>query len=88
MPDFEVQLTKAAIRDLRSYSEAVHSQLVEGMLNLRQDPFPSPPLKKKLRGFGFSVYRLRTAEHRLRYRIDEKVLTILRIVDRENPETP
>ena len=86
VPVFEIQLTQPAIRDLRPYSEAVHSRLVEGMLNLRKDPFPSPPLKKKLKGFGFPVYRLRIAEHRILYRIDEKTVTILRIVERKDLE--
>jgi len=55
-------------------------------MSLRQDPFPSPPLKKRLKGFGYPLYRLRIADYRLLYRIDEKAVTIMRVVDRKDLE--
>jgi mRNA-degrading endonuclease RelE of RelBE toxin-antitoxin system len=55
-------------------------------MSLRQDRFPSPPLKKRLKGFGFPLYRLRIADCRLLYRIDEKTVTIMRVIDRKDLE--
>jgi mRNA-degrading endonuclease RelE of RelBE toxin-antitoxin system len=81
---FAIQLTQPAIRDIRSFPETAHSKVVEGIMSLRQDPFPSPPLKKKLKGFGFALYRLRVADHRILYRIDEKTVTVMRVIDRKD----
>lgn len=53
MIDFDVQLTHPAIRDIREISEDAHSRIIDGIIGLRQDPFPFPPLKKKLKGFAF-----------------------------------
>ena len=86
MSDFAVQLTQPAVRDIGSLPGTVHSGIIEGVMSLRQDPFPSPPLKKKLKGFGSPLYRLRIADYRLLYRIDEKTVTIMRVVDRKDLE--
>jgi mRNA interferase RelE/StbE len=80
---FAVQLTQPAVRGIGSLPETVHSRIIEGIMSLRRDPLPSPPLKKKLKGFGFPLYRLRIADYRLLYRIDEKTVTIMRVVDRK-----
>lgn len=86
MADFAVQLTQPAVRDIRSLPGNIHSRIIEGIMSLRQDPFPSPPLKKKLKGFGFPLYRLRIVDYQLLYRIDEKTVTIMRVVDRKDLE--
>jgi mRNA interferase RelE/StbE len=84
--DFAVQLTKPAIRDIRSLPESIQPDIIEGIKSLQQDPIPSPPLKKKLRGFGYPVYRMRIADYRLLYRIDEGTVTIMRVIDRKDLE--
>ena len=86
MIDFDVQLTHPAIRDIREISEDAHSRIIDGIIGLRQDPFPFPPLKKKLKGFAFPLYRLRVADCRILYRIDKTTVTILRVVDRKDLE--
>jgi mRNA-degrading endonuclease RelE of RelBE toxin-antitoxin system len=84
--DFAVQLTRPAIRDIQKLPGVVHSKIIESLLSLQQNPFPQPPLKKRLKGFGFPVYRLRVADFRLLYRIDEKTITIMRVLDRKELE--
>ena len=84
--DFAVQLAQPAIRDIGSLPDSVHSKIIDGIIGLRRDPFPFPPLKKKLKGFGIPLYRLRIADYRLLYRIDEKTVTIMRVVDRKDLE--
>ena len=86
MADFAVPLTQPAVRDMGSLPGTAHSRVVEGIMSLRQDPFPSPPLKRKLKGFEFPLYRLRIADYRLLYRIDEKTVTVMRVVDRKDIE--
>ncbi len=86
MNDFAVQLTQPAIRDIESLPDTAHAPIIEGISGLRKDPMPSPPLKKKLKGFGFPLYRLRIAGYRLLYRIEEKTVTVMRIVDRKDLE--
>ncbi len=86
MTDFTVQLTQPAIRDIASLPAAIHSRIIECITNLRQDPFPAPPLKKRLKGFGFPLYRLRITDYRLIYRIDGETVTIMRVLDRKDLE--
>ena len=86
MPPFAVQLTQPAIRDMRSLPDAVHAAIIKGIMSLQNDPFPFPPLRKKLRGFGFPLYRLRAADYRVLYRVDQKIVTIMRVVDRKDLE--
>ena len=81
--DFALQLTRPAVKDLDALAEKDRSDILESMLLLRGDPFPMGPTKKKLRGFKFPLYRLRVGDHRLLYRIDERTVTVLRIIDRK-----
>ena len=86
MAEFTVQLTQPAVHDIRLIPGDLQSAIKDGIMGLRQDPLPSPPLKKKLKGFGFPIYRLRIADYRILYRIDQKTITIIRIINRKDPE--
>ncbi len=86
MAEFSVQLTHPAVRDIDSLPAAIQPAIIEGMMSLRQDPIPAPPVKKKLKGFGFRLFRLRVADYRLLNRIDENTVTVLRVVDRKDLE--
>ena len=86
MAEFAVQLTRPAARDLRSLPEAVHDGIIEGIMSLRKDSFPFPPSRKKLKGFGYPLCRLRAGDYRVLYRIDESIVTIMRVIDRKDLE--
>jgi mRNA-degrading endonuclease RelE of RelBE toxin-antitoxin system len=43
-------------------------------------------LKKRLKGLAFPLHRLRIGDYRLLYRIDEKTITIMRVVNRKDLE--
>jgi len=73
-----VQLAQPAVRDIGSLPEDARAEILDGMVCLRQDPLPAPPLKRKLKGFGYPLHRLRIADYRILYRIDEKTVTIMR----------
>jgi len=71
---------------MQLFPETIRARIIEGIKSLGQDPFPSPPSKKKLKGFGFPCYRLRIADHRVLYRIDKITVTVMRIIDRKDLE--
>lgn len=83
---FAIQLTQLAIRDLGLLPGTVHAKIIESLMSLREDPFPSPPLTKKLKGFGFPLYRLRLGDYRLLYRIDAHSITVMRVIHRKDLE--
>lgn len=86
MPKFSVQLTKPAAADLQSLPDSVRRTILEDISILEQDPFPSGPNKKKLKGFKFPLYRLRAGDYRVLYRIDQELVTVMRVIDRKDLE--
>jgi mRNA-degrading endonuclease RelE of RelBE toxin-antitoxin system len=83
---FSVQVTRPAARDLAKLPERIRKTVLQSIATLERDPLPSPPVKKKLRGFPFPLYRLRAADYRVLYRIDESTVTVMRIIDRKDLE--
>lgn len=86
MPGFIVQLTRPAVQDIGSLPEDARAEITEAMIGLQQDPFPKPPLRKRLKGFGYPLYWLRVADYRVLYRADAKIVSIMRIIDRKDLE--
>lgn len=86
MPNFTVQLTKPATADLERASDQLRATILEGIAVLEEDPFPSGQNKKKLKGFKFPMYRLRVGNYRVLYRIDQRLITIMRIINRKDLE--
>jgi len=46
--------------------------------------FPAGQEKKRLKGFGFPLYRLRVRDYRVLYRIDARLITVMRVIDRKD----
>lgn len=86
MPNFSVQLTKPAAADVERVSESIRATIIEAISTLEEDPFLSGQTKKKLKGFKFPLYRLRVGHYRILYRVDQRLVTIMRIVDRKDLE--
>ncbi len=86
MTAFRVQLTRAAARDLDSVPGPYRGQIAEDLRGLGEAPVGGPPRIKRLRGFAFPLYRLRSGDYRVLYRIDEALVTVLRVVDRRELE--
>jgi mRNA-degrading endonuclease RelE of RelBE toxin-antitoxin system len=86
VPDFSIQLTRPAISDLEGMPERLRGGILEGISGLKEAPFPDGYARKKLKGFSFPVYRLRVGNHRILYRIDQTIVTILRVIDRKELE--
>jgi mRNA-degrading endonuclease RelE of RelBE toxin-antitoxin system len=45
-----------------------------------------PPRIKRLKGFAFPLYRLRSGDYRVLYRIDEAAVTVMRVINRKDLE--
>ena len=86
MDKFLIQLAKPAVADLNGIPLAIRKSLLEAISALEQDPFADGSSKKKLKGMAFPVYRLRSSDYRIIYRIDQETVTILRVINRKDLE--
>jgi len=83
MNRFQVNLTEHAIADLKDISKQLREQIHRDLKTLESSPFPSGTYMKRLRGFKPPVYRLRSGNFRILYRIQGNVVMILRVIDRK-----
>ena len=71
-----VELSPHAERQLRKLDPAIRLQILTALQTLGRDPFPAPPLSKKLKGFKVATFRLRTGEYRAVYRAEGRTVTV------------
>ena len=84
MSQFTVQLTRAAQRDLEHLTEEGRAQVVQDLRSLGEVPLGRPPRIRRLRGYAFPLYRLRSGDFRVLYRIDATFVTVMRVIDRKD----
>jgi mRNA-degrading endonuclease RelE of RelBE toxin-antitoxin system len=53
---------------------------------LKGSPVGRPPRIKRLKGFAGPLYRLRSGDYRVLYRIDEAAVTVMRVINRKDLE--
>ena len=75
---YSIELTRAAGRGLSSLSEADFRRVDAKVRALALDPRPSG--SKKLRGAG-DLYRLRSGDFRILYRVEDRRLVVVVVVD-------
>ena len=83
MSSFSLQLTKQAHSDLEHLSLPLQKQIAKDIETLVKNPFPQASRIKKLKGFAFPLYRLRSGDFRVLYRIDGNQITLMRVIDRK-----
>jgi mRNA-degrading endonuclease RelE of RelBE toxin-antitoxin system len=83
MDRFRVVLTEHAIADLGEIPKHLQDQIIQDLQLLQSAPFPFGTRIKRLKGFKPAVYRLRSGDFRVLYRIQSDAVTILRIIDRK-----
>jgi mRNA-degrading endonuclease RelE of RelBE toxin-antitoxin system len=83
---FEIQLTSSAVDDLDSIPEISKKKIIASIQKLSTDPFSSSPNIKKLKGFKPPIYRIRSGDLRVLYRVHDRTIIILRVIDRKDPE--
>lgn len=84
MPDFSVVLTDRAIADLEDLTLKVRLQVAQDVASLAREALPPQPQVKKLKGYRPPLYRLRAGDYRVLYRVAQKTVTVLRVVDRRD----
>ena len=83
MRKFQVILTEHAITDLDAVPKEFKTQIHDDIGALESAPFTSGTRIKRLRGFRPLIYRLRSGNFRVLYRIQGDTIIILRVIDRK-----
>jgi len=83
---FTIQLTYSAIEDLNLIPETRRIKILAVIKKLPSNPFSSGPNIKKLRTFKPPIYRIRSGDYRVLYRVQGKTIIIMRVIDRKDLE--
>lgn len=86
MSQFTVQLTRVAARDPDHLPASARDQVSQDLRALNETPFGQPPRIKRLKGFPFPLYRLRSGDYRVLYRVDANLVTVMRVINRKELE--
>jgi mRNA-degrading endonuclease RelE of RelBE toxin-antitoxin system len=81
---FTVQLTRAAVKDLDAVPQVHRQHLATDLRALANLATSWPVGIKRLKGFGFPLYRLRAGDYRVLFRIDDTLVTIMRVINRKD----
>lgn len=88
MPAWQVQLASRAQHELDSIEKRdpfQYPRLIQDIRSLVRNPFPKPPLGKKLRGRSGILWRLRSGDYRVIYRpMPPKAIIALCLVARKD----
>jgi len=84
--NFRIQLTKSAADDLNSISDDQRQKILSDIKKLSANPLLIGSHIKKLRGFKRPLYRLRSGDYRVLYRVQGDMVTIMRVIDRKDLE--
>jgi mRNA-degrading endonuclease RelE of RelBE toxin-antitoxin system len=83
MRTFKIILTAHAIAGLERIPEEERPHLHADIRDLQSSPFPQGTRIKRLKGYRPPLYRLRSRECGVLYRIGGETITVLRIIDRK-----
>jgi len=83
---FGIQITQSAVDDLDSIPNDLRKKILPDIKNLSSNPFPSGSSIKKIKGFKRPLYRLRSGDHRVLYRVEGQTVTLMRVIDRKELE--
>ena len=84
MKKFDIQLTYSAGEDLDCIPENHRIKIIALIKKFSSDPFAPGANIKKLKGFRTPLYRVRSGNYRILYRIQEKTIIIMRVIDRKD----
>ena len=86
MDKFDIQLTYSAGDELDFIPEPLKKNIIASIKKLSLNPFVPSPNIKKLKGFKPPIYRIRAGDFRILYRVHDKTIIILRVIDRKDLE--
>jgi len=81
---FGIQLTYSCVEDLDCLPEDRQTKIVALIKKISFNPFASETSIKKLKGFKTPLYRIRSGDFRILYRLQEKTVIIMRVIDRKD----
>lgn len=87
MKKFNIQFTHSAAKDLNIILNKLRTHIIASIKNLSMEPSASSLNIKKLKGFKPALYRMRSGDYRVLYRIKEDTITVIRVIDRKDLET-
>lgn len=80
---YKVGFTDKALGDLDDLSDIDYRRILKGCLRLKEDPSPDGKHVKKLKGHT-DVYRLRIGDYRAVFEWKGEIVTVLRILTRQD----
>ena len=83
---FNIQTTQTAVDDLDNIPKELRNKILPDIMNLSSNPFLFGSNVKKLKGFKPPLYRLRSGDYRILYRVQGQLITIMRVIDRKELE--
>jgi mRNA-degrading endonuclease RelE of RelBE toxin-antitoxin system len=83
---FRIQVTRSAADDLNTIPNEVRKHVLLDIKKLSSNPFLFGANIKKIKGFKPPLYRFRSGDHRILYRVQTDTITIMRVIDREELE--
>jgi mRNA interferase RelE/StbE len=83
---FDIKLTETAVGDLDSIPDHPRKNILQAIHDLSGNPFLFGSNVKKLKGFQSPLYRLRSGDYRVLYRVMGETVTIMRVIDRKDLE--
>ncbi|MBF0492444.1 MAG: type II toxin-antitoxin system RelE/ParE family toxin [Deltaproteobacteria bacterium] len=92
MSSFQLEYYSKAEKDLEKLRDAKEVIVILDQIqrHLEKKPFPYPPLKKRIQGFSWPLFRLRIDTKKESYRVfyifKELKITILRIVKKKDAD--
>jgi len=81
---FDIQLTYSAVEDLDCIPEDQRIKIVALIKKFSFDSFIPGANIKKLKGFKPPFYRVRSGDYRILYRLQEKTIIIMPVIDRKD----
>jgi mRNA interferase RelE/StbE len=83
---YNIQLTLSAVDDINKTSAQLRTKIIAAIKKLSSDPFTPGTNIKKLKGFKQPLFRLRSGDYRVLYRVEKNTITIMRVIDRKELE--
>lgn len=81
---WSIELAPKAERQLARIDPKLRLQILDDLLELRDNPRPVAPRGRKLRGFSVPTCRFRSGEYRAIYRIESGVVVVGAVVHRRD----
>jgi len=81
-----IHLAQSAAGDLEAIPDKLRNQIVEAIKSLAERPLSSGSTTKRLKGFKPPLYRLRSGDYRVLYRVQGSAILVMRIIDRKDLE--